>query len=89
MADWALTPWASRDRQIAGSAEAILTSKTPAPEGLHVTGRIVATVVSAAAGAIVALLPVMVLGLVTLVYNSAGVMLIFLGSLINLLPLSP
>ena len=45
-------------------------------------------VASMVAAAILALLPVMVLGLVTLFYNSIGGLLIFLGSLISLLPLS-
>ena len=41
---------------------------------------------SIVAGAVLSILPALVLGLVTLFYDSAGGVLILLGSLINLLP---
>lgn len=43
-------------------------------------------IVSALAGAVVSLLPAVVIALVNLFYNSAGGVLILLGSLISLLP---
>jgi len=43
-------------------------------------------VASVTAGAVLAILPALVLGLVTLFYDSAGGVLILLGSLVNLLP---
>jgi hypothetical protein len=46
----------------------------------------VVTVVSALAGAVVAVLSALVVGLVSLFYNGAGGALIFLGNLIGLLP---
>ena len=53
---------------------------------LHVSALVVA-VASAFAGAVTAVLPALVVGLVTLFYNSAGGTLILLSDLIGLLPL--
>jgi hypothetical protein len=47
---------------------------------------VVIAVASAFAGAVVALLPALVLAMVSLFYNSFGGVLIFLGSLLSLLP---
>src|SRR6201996_9491745 len=47
---------------------------------------LVVALTSLLAGAAIAVLPAMVLGLVKLFYNSAGGILILLGSIVNLLP---